>query len=1073
MTEPSSSYLSRAFEELFHEDGLCVMARGCGINKILAKFVQYYSCGTPADHTSPEEKKKLVFVLNLAGQEQLILDHLLADGVPPHCLPRVITSENVSSQERAELFLRGGCFIITSRLLIIDLLEKKLAAHSIMGMLVANAHKVTETSLETFILRVYREGHHHGFIKAFSEDPESLTGSFGKIDRSMRMLWLQKLYLWPRFHEAIVNVLDHSQPEVIEILQPLSNSMKTIQSALLVALSTTINELRKAVPALETTHMSLENGLSVGFDRMLQTQLDPEWHRLSERTKRLVSDTKSLRVLLEYLIKYDTVSFYFALLRLRADSIAREGFSPSLWLSSDAAEVIFRCARDRVFQVVEISSPAPAPDAKTTVIIDADTYADPTLALSSVFGLKSCMRDTGECPPKWRLLLNTVLQEAREAYQDRKQELENCRAARRAIPISSDASEGGNEFEHEDEDEEELNGRVLILFKDEDTRIRVKDSLIVGPEHVLKERYKWFVGNSAAEIKAKVQASKGGYAGRSGSAAKNQNQQYRTSAFEPAFGAYPTPTPNPAQGKDNDKLSTSDISFTGLTSQQLASLNVDSRMMLMEDTILTRKATQEARKALGLSADASKGNEDSAVILKRAREKASTRQAKPTERSRKSAKVDNRSSSSSKTSCGDESDEDNVDTDNDSIDSEALFGHSIHQDLHIHLLTHQQAADRADVLGEIDPFVVVLYDPDVSMVRRMEVFHAKKEAEYLERKRERQKNKRYIGHDSDKLFSTWQRTKVYFLIYNTSTEEHRYVNALAKEKKAFESLVISKGKMAVCLPDLPQDLLALRAEEHTYSVDSRTVNRGNNASSSSSSNGLVTVGNNLKKVVIDVREFRCPLPSLLHSSGMYIIARTVAVGDYILAPEVCVERKSISDLFGSFQSGRLFNQAEAMSRHYKHPCLLIEFTDQQSFSFGELADDLRNDSIQSRLTTLSIAFPGLRYLWARSIHSTTEIFKAIMAGHDPVDEEKAIFAGSASAATGGASSTNVDEQEARSAAHEMLLSLPGINVHNVRAVMDGVESLADLACRSELDLASLVGTVNAKALFAFMNQRAI
>ena len=41
------------------------------------------------------------------------------------------------------------------------------------------------------------------------------------------------------------------------------------------------------------------------------------------------------------------------------------------------------------------------------------------------------------------------------------------------------------------------------------------------------------------------------------------------------------------------------------------------------------------------------------------------------------------------------------------------------------------------------------------------------------------------------------------------------------------------------------------------------------------------------------------------------------VGDFILTPDICVERKSIPDLKQSFQSGRLYAQAEAMSRTFK------------------------------------------------------------------------------------------------------------------------------------------------------------
>lgn len=82
---------------------------------------------------------------------------------------------------------------------------------------------------------------------------------------------------------------------------------------------------------------------------------------------------------------------------------------------------------------------------------------------------------------------------------------------------------------------------------------------------------------------------------------------------------------------------------------------------------------------------------------------------------------------------------------------------------------------------------------------------------------------------------------------------------------------------------------------------------------------------------------------------MCIVPATLTVGDYILSPDICVERKSIPDLVLSFNSGRLYDtlschvlaangpsyrytQCELMSVHYKQPILLIEFEEQKSFS---------------------------------------------------------------------------------------------------------------------------------------------
>ncbi|VDN40127.1 unnamed protein product [Dibothriocephalus latus] len=79
-------------------------------------------------------------------------------------------------------------------------------------------------------------------------------------------------------------------------------------------------------------------------------------------------------------------------------------------------------------------------------------------------------------------------------------------------------------------------------------------------------------------------------------------------------------------------------------------------------------------------------------------------------------------------------------------------------------------------------------------------------------------------------------------------------------------------------------------------------------------------------VLVDVREFRSELPALLHRKGMKVIPLTLSIGDYILAPHICVERKSVSDLISSLNSGRLYQQCTAMARYYLNPVLLVEFS---------------------------------------------------------------------------------------------------------------------------------------------------
>lgn len=69
-------------------------------------------------------------------------------------------------------------------------------------------------------------------------------------------------------------------------------------------------------------------------------------------------------------------------------------------------------------------------------------------------------------------------------------------------------------------------------------------------------------------------------------------------------------------------------------------------------------------------------------------------------------------------------------------------------------------------LQDLKPSWVIMYDPDVGFVRRLESFKA------LHRKRE---------------------LKVYFMVYDNSVEEQRYLSAIRKEKASFEKMIRQKS----------------------------------------------------------------------------------------------------------------------------------------------------------------------------------------------------------------------------------------------------------------------------------------
>jgi len=83
---------------------------------------------------------------------------------------------------------------------------------------------------------------------------------------------------------------------------------------------------------------------------------------------------------------------------------------------------------------------------------------------------------------------------------------------------------------------------------------------------------------------------------------------------------------------------------------------------------------------------------------------------------------------------------------------------------------------------------------------------------------------------------------------------------------------------------------------------------------------------NLKniRIVVDEREKKSGIPGILKGIGINLEIKTLPIGDYIVAPETVVERKTISDLVSSVFDGRLFDQCNRLKEHYKFPILLIE-----------------------------------------------------------------------------------------------------------------------------------------------------
>uniref|UniRef100_A0A667IH43 DNA repair endonuclease XPF n=1 Tax=Lynx canadensis TaxID=61383 RepID=A0A667IH43_LYNCA len=334
------------------------------------------------------------------------------------------------------------------------------------------------------------------------------------------------------------------------------------------------------------------------------------------------------------------------------------------------------------------------------------------------------------------------------------------------------------------------------------------------------------------------------------------------------------------------------------------------------------------------------------------------------------------------------------------------------------------------VLHEVEPRYVVLYDAELTFVRQLEIYRASRPGKPL---------------------------RVYFLIYGGSTEEQRYLTALRKEKEAFEKLIREKASMVVPEGREGRDEGNLDLVRGSASTGSPTDTR---KAGGQEQNGTQ------QSIVVDMREFRSELPSLIHRRGIDIEPVTLEVGDYILTPEMCVERKSISDLIGSLNNGRLYGQCISMSRYYKRPVLLIEFDPSKPFSLtsrGAFHQEISGNDVSSKLTLLTLHFPRLRLLWCPSPHATAELFEELKQNKPQPDAATAM-------AVTADSETLPESEKYNPGPQDFLLKMPGVNAKNCRALMHHVKNIAELASLSQDKLAGILGNAsNAKQLYDFIH----
>ncbi|KAF5729652.1 DNA repair endonuclease UVH1 isoform X2 [Tripterygium wilfordii] len=945
--------------------GLVILSSGLSIPKLLSSLLLL--------HDPSQGTLLLLQPPNLSSLKSH-LHHLL----PDLNIPEI--SADLPHHHRLSLYSSANVCFVTSRILIVDLLTQRIPTSKIGGLVILHAHSLTETATEAFIARILKSFNRNVCIRAFSDKPHAMVSGFAKTERIMKSLYIKRLHLWPRFQVYVSQDLERDPPVVVDVRVPMTKYMVGIQKAIIEVMDACLKEMRKT-NKVDVEDLTVENGLFKSFDEIVRRQLDPIWHTLGKKTKQLVSDLKTLRKLLDYLVRYDAVSYLKYLDTLRVSESFR-----SVWIFAESSYKIFDYAKKRVYHFVRADGTQLNALKSKSVTGRKRKYKEDGNDKDGATGSSSATESNGifleevlEHTPKWKVL-REILKEIEDGRQ------------KQALLGEEVLAIGDNDD----------GGIVLVACKDERSCMQLEECIMNSPEKVMRAEWEKYL-LSKVELRGKVEQH---------SLQRPQKKKPNPKGFGILDGVVPI---SPAQNTEASSINKQEQEVLLAAATEIRKQG--KKDYVVEDSSQPKVGTRTLgrgrgrRSKKGASNAGGPGSEDN--IDNKAAELATSAIEEQTD-AIDPAVVTNHNEGSLKAA---------------PLEKGVLRKHTLESDssrirnakglppIHFYALEKDQP-----ILDILKPSAIIVYHPDMTFVREIEIYKAENPS---------------------------KRLKVYFLFYEASSEVQKFEASIRKENGAFESLIRQKSSMMI-----PVD-----QDGHCLGLNSSLEQQ-----TSSSQNSITRKAGGRKEaekemqVIVDMREFMSSLPNVLHQKGMRIIPVTLEVGDYILSPFICVERKSIQDLFMSFTSGRLYHQVETMVRYYRIPVLLIEFSQDKSFSFlsaGDIGDDVTPNSIISKLSLLVIHFPRLRIIWSRSLHATAEIFASLKANQDEPDESKAIRVGVPSEE--GIVENDVRAENYNTSAVEFLRRLPGVTDSNYRAIMDGCKSLAELALLPLDKLAELMG----------------
>ncbi|VDK18140.1 unnamed protein product [Anisakis simplex] len=331
--------------------------------------------------------------------------------------------------------------------------------------------------------------------------------------------------------------------------------------------------------------------------------------------------------------------------------------------------------------------------------------------------------------------------------------------------------------------------------------------------------------------------------------------------------------------------------------------------------------------------------------------------------------------------------------------------------------------------------------------------------------------------------------RIYVIMYGESNEEERYLCSLRREQLAFEELIRQQGTLLVSREyntarEPPPRLKVIKSGRDSRKTNDETVEEK-------------------PKIIVDMREFNSELPTVVYKRGTDVIAATLEVADYVLSPQIAVERKSLDDLAQSLCNGRVFKQIDQMLRHYRNVILLVEANMKDGKKRGNVGPfqgelSKRAREIRFLFTVLIWSYPKMHIVWTINPTQSAEMFEefklnqpnpdvdhavSIRGDEDervdlqtdqPSDQGEAATAESAQQQSSSTSSTTKPtERQLNRALQRQLMKLPKMTQGDIKRMMLNAQEakcLLDVINADSEQITSIVGNaVLAESLYSFFN----